>query len=182
MQYTYKGRRVSIPPAADIVANMRPNGRHAHLVQEVLDSTDPWLKGESPIEEMECSENILPRAVCVPQDIEVTWGIHLGHKAREPQLSPFVDVNELEIEFRGSVIVVVLHGTPRRPMIVQAYPGDPETGGYIPALPWMISAKNAEGGEKACREYWRTHAFLSRDLRLIKEKTRTTRPPEWYRG
>jgi hypothetical protein len=171
--FMYNGQRVQISPFSDIPYEMRSNGRYATLVQTVLDQTEPWAASESPIEGRYFSIPVRPVSVEVPAGVSRVWGVHRGHKARTPGLSPFVDIH-VDERLMGYV-TIELGGSPDKPLLIRAYGGE-----YTPPLPWMMSAKDADGGREACLRYWQSHAYLSRTLRMIKEGTSTTEAPDWF--
>ena len=118
------------------------------------------------------SRVIFPTAVPI-HDARVIWGVHRGHQAARPGLSPFVD-RPVPANWLGK-ITVELVGTPETPLLVRAYGGE-----YTPPLPWMRSAQEATGGEAAAQKYWRTHAYLLVEDSLILPGTRTVNAPQWF--
>jgi hypothetical protein len=130
---------------------------------------EPWDDGDDPIETKRLNHD-RPLPIVVPSNGEPWWGIHAGHHARQPQASPFVKINWRTLE-RTDLFTVELTQTPGRPKLVRAYPGD-----YIPPLPWMNSARDADGGIRACLEYWRGHAYVYRPGLMIRRAER----PDWF--
>lgn len=172
----YNGHRVRISPRADLPRSFRPNdGGLAHLVQEALDDLPVWKKGQSPLHTAHVSHRLLPMAVKVQDKRKVVWGIHRGHKANRPQISPFVLPNQSVLQ-RTDLLTIELIGTPNAPELVRAYPG-----GYTPPLPWMASAQEAYGGRDVCFSFWNEHAYLDKQPSLIIESSRTVHAPGWYR-
>lgn len=173
--FTYQGRRVIIPPTAMILPDFRPEGRYANLVQELLDAVDPWKRGEDPIETLETEELVLPCVAEVKPGMQRLWGIHYAHWAKTPGLSPFVRHDPTE--GRGNV-TIELSGTPDKPLLVCAYGGD-----YVPPLPWMVSAKRADGGVAACLRFWQSHAYrcLPRGSN-IRPGSMSDTPPAWFQA
>lgn len=172
-RYYYRGRKVFIPTAADIPTKYWPGRAHATAVQTLLDHIDPWEEGQDPIESAVIEGfSDWPLTVAAGQAPRI-WAIHPGHKAHNPGLSPFIRLNRPP---RTDMITVELAGSPKRPMIVRIYPGD-----YSPPLPWMNSASKADGGKAACLDFWRTHAYLVRDLRFLEGAGVTHNPPDWYK-
>ena len=168
------GPKVPIPRFASVPYEFTPRGQWARHVQELINRTDPWLKGEDPSETERYDDLILPTAV-PSVGRAIIWGVHRKHKARRPQLSPFIDGHYRVLEELIGFITIEIAGTPEAPRLVRAYSGD-----YKPPLPWMASAIDAEGGKDACRQYWRTHAYSNRRNNLIGEGTHTPTPPRWY--
>lgn len=169
--YVYNGKNLKISRFADIPYDMRPGGTYSREVQRILDSTELWKEGDNPIETMWFQLPIFPAAVPI-HGAEVVWGIHKGHRAREPKLSPFIN-KPVDRRLMG-FITVELERSGDRPLLTRVYGGD-----YTPPLPWMVSAKDADGGRGACRRYWRSHAYLDRGARLIRVGTRTKIQPSW---
>ncbi len=155
--YTYRGRRVHIPRTVDMPSSMRPHGRFADFVQQTIDAAEPWGLGEDPIETRVFPGRWIPSIVApVPCDVERIWALHRGHKAQRPKASPFIPIGSINREdLCVKCVTVELSGSAEKPMLVRAYPGD-----YIPPLPWMTSAKWADGGIEACKGYWQTHAYI----------------------
>jgi len=173
--FIYRGQPLAVSGYADISRDMRPNGKYGPLVQSILDETEPWENGENPIEQKKFQEFIWPMAVSIPATTPRVWGVHIGHHARQPGLSPFA-MRRIDWKDAGR-ITVELEGSGDSPRLTRVYGGD-----YTPPLPWMASAKDALGGVPACREYWQTHAFFSysSNFVLIKSGTRTDIAPYWF--
>ncbi|MBL8159984.1 hypothetical protein JNJ66_06015 [Candidatus Saccharibacteria bacterium] len=185
--YTYRGARVLIAGTADMPRTMRPGGRFSGLVQELLDEIDPWRGSQHIIETLwDTGEPVLPMAVPVLGRRRI-WGVHVRHRAREPKLSPFVAprtkwVNQGDRRVEAITeptgpLTIELTGTVDKPTLIRAYGGE-----YTPPLPWMSSADKAEGGRDACLAFWMEHAYLMSTDALIREGSRTTRPPRWFAG
>lgn len=168
--FMYRGAQVSIPFTADITTDLRPSGKNAGAVQTVLDGTDPWKLGEDPVETCE-TQYQLRLTVIENNGRTPIWAVHTGHKAKQPQLSPFLSVAQVP-ETRLCTIELV--NPPNAPRLVRAYSGD-----YTPPLPWQASAADADGGVRYCREFWRTHSYVFNN-RLIKHDSRTRFAPAWY--
>lgn len=168
--FVYQDTPVSIPFTADIPTDFRPGRSRAHTVQQLLDMTDPWKDGDDPIETNQVDGRM--RCLTVPNDgRQPIWAVHVGHKARQPQLSPFI---ETRIQPLTQLLTIELAGTPERPRLVRVYPGD-----YTPPLPWQNSAKDADGGREYCLTYWRSHSYLF-SPRVVQGRTCTTTPPNWF--
>jgi hypothetical protein len=171
--FTYRGRLVTIVRTADLPKTMRPDGRFARFVQHALNTVPEWEQGEDPIETLEFDEAVLPAMAIPTKDRQIVWGVHVGHKARTPGLSPFMD------DLRGVVLsnelTLELAGTPDAPLLTRGYAGK-----YTPPLPWMNSARSADGGQQFCLEYWQTHGYVSPRLTLIRPGTKTYNPPLWF--
>lgn len=174
----YRGHAVRMTHFSDIPYELRPGGRYADLVQRVLNGTQPWRSGDDPIEEVRFpGSRIRPMAILVPSGIKRSWGIHRGHKARSPQLSPFVDLDARYIDSKLlGYVTIELTGPCDDPLLIRAYGGT-----YTPPLPWMRSAHQADGGVKMCTRYWRTYAYLSYRFEMIRPGSRTGVAPDWFR-
>ena len=173
--FLYRDRRLPIARYADIPYELRPGGPKAELVQRLLETVTPWRDGDNPIETRRFDYPIAPMAIPVPSNVRITWGVHRGHKARHPQLSPFIEVRSVPQQLKG-LLTIELEGSAEQPLLTRAYGGD-----YTPPLPWMTSAKDADGGKAACIRFWREHAYLHRGG-LIKPGSTTRTPPAWYTG
>jgi hypothetical protein len=168
----YAGKKLKIAPYADIPYEFRPDGRFSEMVQATIDATERWETGENPVQTTRFACPIRPVAVSVGTDAPI-WGVHKGHKARKPGLSPFLS-RWIDLELLG-YITIELEGDSRKPLLTRAYGGD-----YTPPLPWMSSAQDAIGGRAASRKYWTTHAYLNRPTNLILPGTQTSEVPSWY--
>lgn len=167
--FTYRGRDVKVVSTADIPTFYRADRHGSWAVQETLDRTDAWIRGEDPIQTVELSRMVNEVVVPTYDDDFVQWGIHKGHKARDVQPSPFV---MMDVTTRTTMFTIELRGTPQSPMLVRAYPGS-----YMPPLPWMGSAKWADGGVEACLKFWRTHAYVYRETIV---DALSDLAPNWY--
>jgi hypothetical protein len=173
MGWKYNKTDVQVPRTADIPPEYWSTRRGRLVVQRVLDKIEPWRSGQNPIETHKVDgEQFVP--IVVPLDgRKAKWGIHAGHHARRPQASPFIRVDFNQIR-KTSLFTVELEQSPERPRLVRAYPGD-----YIPPLPWMVSAKDADGGMQACLDFWRGHAYVLRRSVILQE---FDHPPHWLRS
>ena len=99
----------------------------------------------------------------------VKWGNHRGHKAKHVQASPFIVTDHT---VRTRLFTIELTGTSQSPTLVRAYSGD-----YVPPLPWMNSAEQAQGGIEFCVEFWRTHAYI---YRYTLVDNLSDRAPSWF--
>jgi len=169
--FTYKGVKVSIPFTAEIPTDFRPGHQRAGLVQSMLDELDPWRGGEDPIQTNEFDQNF--RALVVANDGRLPfWGVCGWHKAKQPELSPFIDLRSTP---RTNLLTIELVDSPKKPRLVRVYPGD-----YTPPLPWQKSAHWADGGTQACREFWKKHSYVFAPNRIA-HGTRTGSAPHWFR-
>ena len=167
------GQNVYISPTADIPNGYRPGQRYSFLVQRLLDGVELWEKDLNPIETLYDLKEPLRAIVTSNSGRKPVWGIHVGHKARRPQLSPFVH-GDGELEFTHS-LTVELAGSPTQPKLVRIYPGE-----YIPPLPWQISAEEADGGLDACQKFWHKYSYPYEQT-LIQKGTQTNAIPDWYK-
>lgn len=175
--YEYLGNRVFIPRGAEVSAAFRPgqDGTFVDDVQDAIDEIEPWEQGEDPIYTFN-----LPRAIGATvarlAEVEVpVWGVNPHHKARNPGLSPYVLLGRDDPRTRTREVTLELAGTPDRPLLTRVYPGE-----YMPPLPWMQTARRADGGMDACVRYWRGHAFISKPSNRPLSLSQTHRPPDWY--
>ncbi len=186
---TFGEAKVVVPDHADISPQFAAGGiDRTWLLQAALDELrDEW--NESTPEERKRlwpSSNRGPELTLIlePEDPELllevvsvkpiddpVWAFHANHKAHRKQPVPFVRRQPSDLVAES--ISIMLVGTADKPILARAYPGD-----YVPPLPWMGSAKYAEGGATACLKYWRHHAYLY-DRRVMEGFVSDT-PPVWY--
>lgn len=162
---TIDGVRVEIPRYADIPSNLRPGGKHWRLVEEALHGVGTW-EDRVLIDTVTHLSGDIPMTVVRNMAHTPMWGIHRGHKADNPKLSPFVllqrtpNTRTLSFEFDKGKIVRIM-------------PGE-----YIPPLPWQTTAKKMEGGTAACREFWCSHSYVwSKNLTTT---ALSSQPPTWF--
>lgn len=182
-RYWYRGKLVTVRSHADMAASFRPDGINARYVQRVIDCVEPWGVSHDHIEE---SRRIYdPRMR--PFDLrvveigrrEVRWAIHKGHKAKSPQVSPFVKLLPNEA-IKTCWLTIEMVGTPEAPELIRVYTG----GEYIPPLPWQRSAQESDGSiDPDCIDYWRTHAYVYQQSFTrggVAFDDMSDTPPEWF--
>ena len=158
---TYRGTPLIVPPTADITRNFF--GRHKELVQEALfaledseneDGDVRWGRRGAPIFtlQIDLADGLATDVVDVEMGERVVWAVHTHHTAKKPDLSPFVRRPEWP---KVAKLTIELAGTSDEPWLTRVYAGD-----YRPPLPWMNSARDADGGRVAALEYWRSHAYI----------------------
>jgi hypothetical protein len=173
MQYTYREALVFIPPRAEVSNAFRPEGKFGELIQRVLDAIEPWDVGDDPIETFTLPRKIGARVIALAAGEAPLWGINVHHTARHPGLSPFVMPRLNDDRFATDLATLELRGPVTEPVLTRIYPGD-----YMPPLPWMASARNADGGVAACISYWQSHAYVMRDDNRMQDLTNAA--PDWY--
>lgn len=174
MPYRYNNHKIYIPRHAESTAAFNPrSGIFREIVQNVLDSVEPWKKNEDPIETFHLPRRIGARVIALATHEEPLWGINPYHSARTPGLSPYFELGPDDPRKLTDLAALELTGTPDKPILTRIYPGE-----YMPPLPWMSSARRADGGLAACTEYWNQHAFILRPHRGPEQLTET--PPDWY--
>ena len=172
--YTYRENRVFIPPTAEVGRIFMPRGEFGPVVQRVISETSPWEKGEDPIEEFTLPKEIGVRVVELSDRDRPMWGRNPNHKARNIEVSPYVyraDLNSPNLRTVHATLEMV--GSPDKPILTRVYPGE-----YSPPLPWMQSAKNADGGRDGCIEFWKKHAYIITSMNRPTELS--PEPPNWY--
>ncbi len=170
--WSYKGAPVQVPSTADIQPVYRNTGDRQDVVQTVLNRLRPWSGKRGVVETMRFRDQKFNAIVVPLEEGEVPiWGVHAGHKARNPQESPFVSVDWTP---KTSCFTIELLGSPNQPRLVRAYPGT-----YVPPLPWMLSAEQAIGGVGACIEFWRAHAYVELQNSIRANEKR--RAPSWFK-
>lgn len=177
-RYYYGDQKIVIPRSAEVSRAFRPHLNEdvaifKRDVQTALDEIEPWMEGEDPIHTFDLSKSIGARIVRLSQDEEPFWGIYDYHKAREPDLSPFIIVDPGDPRKSTDIATLELRGTPEKPMLTRVHPGE-----YSLPLPWMQSANQAPGGKAECIEFWNQHAYVYKsDASDIQ-----TNAPEWYKS
>ncbi len=173
--YTYHNNVVKIPRNAEVSSAFRDTPRAIFFseVQTAINEIESWEKGEDPIYTFDIPFDIGARVVQLAQNEEPLWGVNPYHKARYPQESPYLLLDRRDPRATTDEATIELSGTPDKPMLIRAYPGD-----YMPPLPWMSSAKDADGGREQCLEYWQTHAFMYRG----RPDELSTQAPDWYQA
>jgi len=168
-----RGKTVTIPRTADIPSPFRPGQANANLVKRALSAVRPW-EGSGGAMLTFSVDRKFPEVVVPRNGLLPVWYRHKGHKARNVQVSPFV---ELHSPILTSKITVELDGTMGRPRLVRAYPGD-----YHPPLPWQGSAEYIDGGIEASVEFWRTHAYVLSDSNIVEPNSRRgiRHAPSWF--
>lgn len=172
--YLYQENRVFIPSQAEVLRPFMPGiGVMSEVVQDALNEVRPWKKGEDPIHDFYVP-NAIGSLVVELEDSETPgWAINPRHRAKRPGLSPYVELEKDDPRATTTVATIELKGTPHRPILVRAYPGE-----YMPPLPWMKSVTNTpDGGKEASLNFWMRHAFVHTrpDLTLSEEA------PDWYK-
>ena len=163
-----------IPRHAEVSAAFHDRNKiFRDVVQRIFDSIEPWEVGEDPIETFLLPRRIGARAVLLATTEAPLWGVNPHHKARRPDLSPYIGLDSVDPRNTTKTATLELTGTVERPILTRAYPGE-----YMPPLPWMSSARKADGGRQACIDYWNSHAYILRDSNPPHELT--NEPPEWY--
>ncbi len=171
--WSYRGVGVLVSPTADIPSPFRPRQQLAGVVQTCLDQIEPWQGKDYIIAESHFSrEKFRAIVVEVTPGARIIWGVHKGHKAQRPQVSPFVDAGHVTTQD----FTLELEGTASRPRLVRAYPGT-----YTPPLPWQASARDVDGGVRECQRFWQTHAYLW-NSNIVRPGSAVPRPPDWWRG
>lgn len=173
MPYRYRGARVWVPEYAEVSSAFLPHGVFSSVIQEVLDSVEPWEKGDDPIEPFDFPRQIGSRVVLLTATEKPVWGVNPHHKARTPGLSPYIGLDAKDERNNTKLGTLELTGTVNKPVLTRVYPGD-----YMPPLPWMSSVSKGEGGREASLAFWNQHAFVIRTYGMPEELTEA--PPDWY--
>lgn len=191
---------VAVPRTADITPVFYQGEEYMWLLQDALDVLfEDWQEagdtkqgqhhmwpdrnhGPSLTLELDEEDPVLyPNVVQVSSDEKRLWAIHADHAARRAQPSPFVRRCRADQPKPGMLAIgpvrsltIELAGTAERPALVRAYPGE-----YQPPLPWMASAKNAEGGVAESRQYWLSHAYVADPAAMAGKVWAAS--PVWFR-
>jgi hypothetical protein len=172
--WTYQGERVHVDDWAGIPHRLRPCGRLAGMIQEVLDEVVPWEGMMRIVHEHELARGgITPAVMSVEPGEPILWGVRKGTRAHNGGrfLSPFTTKSFEPVR----LITVELVGTVVHPRMTRAYGGN-----YAPSLPGSrnVGSKSAvKMTPEERRQFWRTHARPLLDLEL---GTETDEPPTWY--
>jgi hypothetical protein len=174
MSYTYNNNRVAFARHGDVSRAFIPSGHFGPTVQETIDTIEPWECGEDPVRTFNLPAQIGARVVALAASEVPVWGINPYHKTRITKPSPFINLHPEDSRKYTRIATLELSGTITQPVLENVYPGEP-----MMPLPWMNTAKRVKGGKLACREYWKKHAFILRDLHWPKELWEGA--PQWYR-
>lgn len=166
------GKPVAISPTADIPTPYRPRQTKAGMVQQALIDVESWAGSGGIIHTATLMGKRFPMVIVPLNGLMPRWFKHIGHHARQVQLSPFVSVGRPVLT---SKLTVELVGTMGRPRLVRAYPGE-----YAPPLPWMNSAEHAPGGVERSIEFWREHAYVLTDTNTVPGSATGRRAPSWF--
>lgn len=170
--WTYHGRKVQVSPYADIPGPLQMGSKYDSLVQRVLQAIEPWEQGESPHKTRSVRRR-LRQPVILNGDRTPQWGIYIGHRFQDVDVSPFVVLKKGEDAPFTNDLTIELSGTPDAPVIDRAYAGP-----YQPPLPWENRANWETGGVAACVLFW---SFYSRVFRGGRVKgDLSDKPPAWY--
>ena len=146
LRYGNRGGFLEVARTADVPTSLLPDNLHWPMLHEALARITDEDIDESYI--ITCDELgwEMPCSVISNGSHTVKFGIHAGHKAREPKLSPFVDVpgdwprtDTLVLDFSGGRLVRVMPGL------------------EYPPLPWMSSARE---DLSASTTFWQTHSYI----------------------
>jgi len=136
-----------------------------------LDQVKPWEKDKCPPKTFNLPRWIGARAVPLDVSEVPIWGINPHHKAKNPGLSPFIELDQDDPRGRTNSATLELAGETDRPILTRVYPGK-----YMPPMPWMQSVDRAPDGLDECLKYWDTHAFVLRTHDIGPASP----APEWY--
>jgi hypothetical protein len=169
--WKYGKYSVRVSPTADIPSLYRLKRPLSDVVQQTLNMMPSGFIERK--ESFTLARTYKPlNAIVVPLDgREPRWMINVGHHARVREVSPFVELGEAVLTHE---FTIELEGSRMTPKLVRAYPG-----GYIPPLPWQVSAGDAPGGRSACVEFWQQHAYVYTET-LVAVDTEVKKPPEWF--
>lgn len=170
--WTYNGREVRVSPVADIPNALQMGSKYERLVQRALRSVPPWEEGESPHVTVRVRP-LLWEPVVLNNGRMPKWGIYIGHRFEQVDVSPFLQLPKGEDAPTTHALTIEMSGTPDHPVIERAYAGQ-----YLPPLPWEHKANWEDGGIAACATFWRLYSRVYRP-KLIKGELRSD-PPEWF--
>lgn len=169
------GITVDVPWYADVPPRFLPGGDNWPMLSEVLSQVEADEIENGDIVTFDGLAQWTLRAVLPNDEFGLesyqrgiqSFAVHAGHRARKPQLSPFLAIRGTWPE-TNSLTVMFDKGA-----LVRVIPGD-----YSPPLPWMTSAR--EDGVDECERFWREHSYLRTPHNFI-VGTETTYAPAWWR-
>lgn len=161
--------KIVIPPWADVPRNFRADGSDSLLLQNLLSNMDTQDFGaKTIIKTIDGVDRRFRLEVVANNDRKPEWYIHRGHKARKPQISPFLRVSRPPLTDKLTVMITPdLH-------LVRVIVGE-----YTPPLPWQSSAKQEDDGTRTCRRFWQQHSYVYADTRVHRTRDSST-PPPWF--
>jgi hypothetical protein len=164
-----------IPAAAEVSGAFLPHGGgiFKEIIQKILDTLEPWERGEEPIETFHLPTQVGSRVMALAGRETPLWGVNPHHKARNPGLSPYAMLHRNDPRQRTDSATIELMGSVERPILTRAYPGE-----YMPPLPWMKSVSQAPDGKEGSIAFWQEHAFVLREGNAPAQLT--GQAPEWY--
>lgn len=185
MVMLYQGNRVVVPRTADIEYPFFDARRD--LIQKALDNIGSLKPGDTVAYTYETDEEDLPlpmrSVVRLADGAKRRWGIHAGHTASNPGLSPFIELNGNSDQLVAESFTVYVLFERGRAHLVRVFVGEDR-----PGLPWMNSVRhNSEDYRRSC-EFWRNHAYvlhgshayvLHRNYATLEGRL-TDRAPAWY--
>lgn len=178
MVLLYNDNRVVVPRTADIEYAFFDSRRD--LVQKALDNIGSINPGDTVAYTYETDEEDLPlpmrSVVRLADGVRPRWGIHAGHTARNPGLSPFVEFNGRSIQLVAeSFITIYVLFVRDRAHLVRVFVGEDR-----PGLPWMNSVRHDWTARRDSCEFWRNHAYVIRGNGAPVKGRLTDRAPAWY--
>jgi hypothetical protein len=173
MSYQYRSTEVVIPEGAEIAPAFHPEiGAYREIAQIALSCISPWRSHQQKVFTARLPVRIYASSVELAPNEEPYWGVNPEHTAREPGLSPYIDLAEEDARDRTNAVTIELSGSFKQPALTRLYPGE-----YIPPLPWMRSARRVQGGVAACVSYWKHHAYIMRPGNPVDLNSQS---PTWY--
>jgi len=179
------GRPVQLGAYADLLPHFRPRAKFAGRVQQALDNSAQFLGEWEPDKGnlTTCTDlgtvQLTPLAIMLDDELrsQVVGGIHITHRARRPQLSPFIRLQSFP---KSTLLTLEIKGSPDRPEIVRIYT-PPATVTSIPPLPWMSSAEYWYSGVEGCKQFWRGASFCLTPY-SVKPGSFQSKPPQWWQN
>lgn len=167
--WNYYGEPVRQAATGEVPLEYRPGKLYAPLVQDAINCMRLRASDRETWVTIDVREDLRELVVAAGNRPRI-WGVHVGHRARDPRVSPFVKHRDTFTR-RLTVHVAQRDGNL---LLVRVYPGE-----YRPPLPWQNSARNEPGGDATCRKFWREHAYVYNPRDLVRG-TQTDSVPDWF--
>lgn len=168
--YGNRGQTVAVSPKINCPTHFLPPGDNWPMLEEALSNVTTEEVVEGFCITIDDLSYVTPRTVVENTDRErVFWAVYRGHKLEPPHHSPFINTQEKWPE-TNSLSLYFSNG-----YLTQVIPGEDD----VPPLPWMRTAVAADGGLKACINYWRDHSLLYSTHNTL-PATRSFTAPDWW--
>jgi hypothetical protein len=158
---------VEIPFRADVSPRFRPGGADEEMLHRALqvvtvrDVTDSCILS---CEDLGCTTPVVVVKNSDYPELSVRFGIHAGHMAAHPGVSPFI-ILAMPRPTTDTLVLDFQEG-----MLVRVMPGH-----EYPPLPWM---KSARGRVSECAAYWHGHSYVKTKVNV--QGGLSNQKPQWW--